>query len=186
MKKHRHKTKDKSKKSGINHSRMKLEKPSTNDSNPKGQAKASIDNSQAQTIGTAEVGQIISPSITSKIGKAHNAEYLIQGNIINMGSGSWQSDYEHATRDMPFDKTTTKAGISIQVDLRIIKASTGEVIWKKTATGTKINERIDAFIFSIGSSKLTSELYTKALEDAVEQISNALITDYKAHKLFVK
>ena len=41
-------------------------------------------------------------------------------------------------------------------------------------------------MFKFGSAKLTSEIYTKALEDAVEQISNALITDYKAHKLFVK
>ena len=43
---------------------------------------AGFNSKQAQTIGTADVGQIISPSITSQIGKLHNAEYLIQGNLL--------------------------------------------------------------------------------------------------------
>ena len=33
----------------------------------------------AQSLATAKVGQIISPEITSKIGQAHNAEYLMKG-----------------------------------------------------------------------------------------------------------
>ena len=158
-----------------------------------------FDNSQAQTIGTAEVGQIISPSITSKIGKAHNAEYLIQGNIINMGNGAWESSDETAaaigvtsvilnrTAGLPLPSISQKkAGIGIKTDLKIIKASTGEVVWRKIIVGKNTTTRTDVGMFKFGSAKLTSEIYTKALEDAVEQISNALITDYKAHKLFVK
>ena len=44
---------------------------------------------KAQTIATAQVGQIISPNITSAIGKQHGANYLIQGTIINIGTGNW-------------------------------------------------------------------------------------------------
>ena len=50
---------------------------------------AGFNEEKAQTIATAQVGQIISPEITSAIGKQHNAEYLIQGTIINIGSGNW-------------------------------------------------------------------------------------------------
>ena len=44
---------------------------------------------KAQTIATAQVGQFVSPAITSAIGKQHGAEYLIQGTIINLGTGNW-------------------------------------------------------------------------------------------------
>lgn len=44
---------------------------------------------KAQTIATAQVGQFISPEITSAIGKQHGADYLIQGTIINLGTGNW-------------------------------------------------------------------------------------------------
>ena len=158
-----------------------------------------FDDSQAQTIGTADVGQIISPSITSQIGRAHNAKYLIQGNIINMGNGAWEDSEaskaaqlfgvaaSRAGLPLPIPSISQKkAGIGIQTDLRIIKASTGEVIWRKIVTGKHTTTRTDVGMFKFGSAKLTSEIYSKALEDAVEQISTALITDFKAHKLFVK
>lgn len=44
---------------------------------------------KAQTIATAQVGQFVSPSITSAIGRQHGAQYLIQGTIINLGTGNW-------------------------------------------------------------------------------------------------
>ena len=44
---------------------------------------------KAQTIATAQVGQVISPHITSAIGKQHGADYLIQGTILNLGTGNW-------------------------------------------------------------------------------------------------
>lgn len=44
---------------------------------------------KAQTIATAQVGQFVSPAITAAIGKQHGADYLIQGTIINLGTGNW-------------------------------------------------------------------------------------------------
>ena len=50
---------------------------------------AGFNEEKAQTIATAQVGQIVSPEITSAIGRQHNAKYLIQGTILNLGSGNW-------------------------------------------------------------------------------------------------
>ena len=47
---------------------------------------------KAQSIATASLGQIVTPSITSDIGKAHGADYLVQGTIINLGTGNWWND----------------------------------------------------------------------------------------------
>ena len=47
-----------------------------------------FDEKKAQSIAAAQVGQIITPEITQSIGKAHNADYLIQGTIINFGTGT--------------------------------------------------------------------------------------------------
>ena len=50
---------------------------------------AGYNGEKAQSIVTAQVGQIVSPSITSAIGRQHGAEYLIQGTIRNLGTGDW-------------------------------------------------------------------------------------------------
>ena len=60
-----------------------------------------FDEKRAQSIATAQVGQIIDPAITSEIGKQHNAEYLIQGTIINLGTGNWwNEDFEKISSAM--------------------------------------------------------------------------------------
>ena len=50
---------------------------------------AGFNSEKAQTIATAQVGQFVSPAITSAIGRQHGADYLIQGTIINLGTGNW-------------------------------------------------------------------------------------------------
>lgn len=141
-----------------------------------------FDKTQAQSIGTADVGQIITPEITSTIGNAHGADYIIQGTIINMGNGSW-GDVSYRANDPIAAKTS---GIAIETDLRVIKASTGEVIWRKIVTGEKTKTLVRVDLFKFGSAKLTSDLYNQALEDAATKISAAMIDDLKAHRLFVK
>lgn len=51
--------------------------------------------SKAQSIATAALGQIVDPSITESIGEAHGAQYLIQGTIINLGVGNWWEDQNY-------------------------------------------------------------------------------------------
>ena len=159
---------------------------------------AAFDPTQAQSIATAEVGQIVSPSITKNIGAQHGAQYLIQGTVINMGNGKWinrdaemaESAINLAMRSAGIGSISfsqQEAAIGVQVDLRVIKASTGEVVWRKIVTGVKRKSKLTEFGgISLGKLKLTSDMYTEAMEDAAQQIDNALVEDVKAHKLFVK
>ena len=156
---------------------------------------------QAQTVGTATVGQIIEPSITSKIGREHNAEYLIQGNIINLGNGAWDMKMETQMATayasialamavnpvfMLLNPKRNEVGIGIQTDLRIIKADTGEVIWRKIVVGKKTKSSTQIGGIKFGSSKITSEIYNQAVDDAAQKIVDALIEDFKTGKLFLK
>ena len=152
----------------------------------------------AQSLATAKVGQIISPEITSKIGRAHNAEYLIQGTLVNIGSGAWEDvDGEAIGRGIGnalslasgsnspilFDQTVS--GIGVQVDLRVIRASTGEVVWGKRVVGKKTQTKTEVGLFiKIGTTKLTSEMYSQAMDDATQKIVNILIED--RYKLFLE
>ncbi len=138
----------------------------------------SFDFKYAQSISTAEVGQIVAPSIVSKIGKEHGAEYLIQGTIINMGNSATpknQGRFSHKSI----------AALGIFAEVRLIKASTGEVVWLKNYSATKQTQK-SYYILPIGSSKLTSEMYNKAVERCANKIVKAMLKDLDAGKLFVK
>ena len=167
---------------------------------------------KAQTISTASVGQIVTPAITSEIGNAHKADYLVQGTIINLGIGNWwNSDYDQMSSAINMtssmlgstvapnllgnlgplggllggiDIQTT--GIGVQCDIRIIKADTGEVIWNKRVTGISKQKQVNIGLISIGPAQLSANLYAKAMDKAAQNIVDALIADMDSQKLFVK
>ena len=168
---------------------------------------------KAQSISTASVRQIVTPSITSAIGNAHGAEYLVQGTIINLGIGDWWNDDFHkisaavntasSLTGIPVTSKVLGAlgplgstlggidikttGIGVQSDLRIIKASTGEVIWSKRVTGIGSQKQVGlGYGIKIGSTKLNADLYAKAMDKAAQKIVDAMIADMDANKLFVK
>ena len=165
-----------------------------------------FDENKAQSIATAQVGQIISPEITSAIGAAHKADYLIQGTIINLGTGSWWSeDFEKlsgalnlasaflnnaiplgAIGDVLGGIDVGKIGIGVQCDLRIIKAETGEVVWQKRVVGVHEQTNVSLGIVTVGSRKLNNNFYAKAMDKAAQKIVDALTADMAAKKLFVK
>lgn len=167
---------------------------------------------KAQSIATANLGQIITPSITSEIGKAHGAEYLIQGTIINLGVGNWWND-DFAKMSSAINMATSllsstvapnllgalgpaggllgavdikTTGIGVQSDVRIIKADTGEVIWTKRVTGIDDQKKVSVGFLEFGTSKLSANLYEKAMDKAAKKIVDAMIADMDARKLFVK
>ena len=165
---------------------------------------------KAQSLATAQVGQFISPEITSAIGEEHGAEYLIQGTIINLGIGNWWNDnYEEMSNAINMASSftnmssaadfsgimnplgfanfdVTKTGIGVQCDIRIIKAETGEVIWCKRITGIATQKQFDTGIFKIGKGKLNTTLYSKAINKTAQKIVDVLIEDMNNKKLFVK
>lgn len=165
----------------------------------------SFDERKAQTIATAQVGQIISPEITSKIGKDHGADYLIHGTIINLGTGNWLNENlefisgavsQYLAFATSFGSNVlgifgagfgtidiqTK-GIGVQCDVRVIKAQTGEVVWSKRVTGVAEQRLIGVGPIVFGHTNVSYSLYQKAIEKAVDKISNALITDMIAGKI---
>ena len=167
----------------------------------------------AQSIASARLGQIVSPVIVSSIGRQHNAEYLIQGTILNLGSGDWMQNkiadaaqYANTAMSMmggsgaanmmgplgPLSSLASsinvkKTGIGVQADLKVIKASTGEVIWQKEVIGKDTQKQISLLgSIKIGSDKLNNDMYYKAMENTAQSIADALIADADAGKMFVK
>lgn len=167
----------------------------------------------AQSIASARLGQIVSPDIVSSIGRQHNAEYLIQGTILNLGSGDWMENkiadaaqYANTAMSMmggsgaanmmgplgPLSSLASsvnvkKIGIGVQADLKVIKVSTGEVIWQKEVVGKDTQKQISLFGgIKIGSDKLNNDMYYKAMENTAQIIADTLITDADAGEMFVK
>lgn len=167
----------------------------------------------AQSITSARLGQIVSPVIVSSIGRQHNAEYLIQGTILNLGSGDWMENkiadaaqYANTAMSMmggsgaanmmgplgPLSSLASsinvkKTGVGVQADLKVIKVSTGEVIWQKEVVGKDTQKQISLFGgIKIGSDKLNNDMYYKAMENTAQIIADALIADADAGKMFVK
>ena len=77
-------------------------------------------------------------------------------------------------------------GIGVQCDMRIIKAATGEVIWSKRVVGLDTQRQMSFGPVSFGTSKLSANLYTKAMDRAAQKIVDTMIADMDAKKLFVK
>ena len=166
----------------------------------------SFKESRAQSIATAQVGQCINPEITSAIGAAHKADYLIQGTIINLGTGNWwNNDYEKVSENVNIASelaATTmpssafgdliggvdvkKMGIGVQCDVRVIKADTGEVIWNKRVIGLTEQSSFILGPVVIGSRKLSGNLYAKSMDKAAKKIVDAMIEDMDTNSLFVK
>lgn len=170
-----------------------------------------FDERKAQSIAVAQVGQIVTPEITAEIGDIDNAEYLIQGTIVNLGTGAWMNEDLEVianvvnnvaiaassqaanliTGSMDFLNGLTAVsvkfiGIGVQCDIRLIKASTGEVVWSRRVLG--IGEQMNLHIgpVTFGHANLSDKLYTKAIDKAAEKIVSALVADLESNKLFLK
>ena len=144
---------------------------------------SSFDTKYAQSIATAEVGQLVAPEIVSEIGKEHGAEYLIQGTIINLGNGNLKTKRQ---TEQGFVIDTTTSVIAVVADVRLIKVSNGEVIWRKSSRGEKTTGKSSMLFITLGSSKLTSEMYNEVVEKCANKIVKDMIKDLNANKIFVK
>lgn len=163
---------------------------------------------KAQSVATAQVGQIVTPEITAEIGAIDNAEYLIQGTIINIGTGAWLNEDLEILANVASSAAAAAGsqvanliggsgaflsaismktrGIGVQCDVRIIRAETGEVVWSKRVLG--IGEQINLSLgpVTFGHANLSDKLYTKALDRAATKIVAALVADLDSGGLFGK
>ena len=157
-----------------------------------------FDSKQAESIATAQVGQIISPDITAKIGHDNGAEYLIQGTIVGLGKGTWRdlnkelkSDLSSAlaalvTKDKSLlsSSNVVVSALIVQSDLRIIKASTGEVIWAKDFIGYSGREIKGKTVTTFDAADYNSKEFMEVMNLAAENIAKGLIKDLDDGKIF--
>lgn len=155
----------------------------------KGNFNALFESNQAASLSEAHKGQVISPELTSVIGKNHGAEYLIQGTILSISRGqSIDNDVALASGiggvfsggllgELFRNTSKVYSGFNIMTDLRVIKAETGEVIWSKMLTSVSKQEKTDVGALSMGSDELSMNLYEMALDQAAQKMVDELIAD---------
>lgn len=158
----------------------------------------------AFTLSTAEKGQIIAPSVTSKIGTENNAEYLIQGTILSLGMGSWEDrDFTNgrnlvgmAVQYIPVfggllggmigSMSKDDSGFGVVADLRIIRASTGEVVWIDREQARAGKSRTNFAVANTDGINLSETDYVKALDKAADKIVKKLVKDMNENNVFLK
>ena len=156
---------------------------------------AGFSSANAITVDTAAVGQKVIPTVTANIGRAHQADYLIQGSVIALGTGIYtNADAEIAATllsniggmaGLGFIPSFSQeeAGIGIVAELRIIRAGTGEVVWLTRKTERASKKRTSIGLIGFGSTKLTPDVHIKAINEVSETLVNALIADMDGGKL---
>lgn len=170
---------------------------------------AGFNDKLAESIAAAQVGQIVSPEIVRSIGTQHGAEYLIQGTILNLGTGDWMNDKANKivnAANMATSLTGSaglanmlgplgplasmvsikETGVGVQADIKLIRADTGEVVWKKEVIAKNMQKQIGLGFVKLGSDKLNDEMYYKAMDGAAQKLADALIADLDAGTLFAK
>lgn len=150
---------------------------------------SNFDSKHAQSVATAQVGQIVSPSITSAIGNAHGAQYLIQGTVINLGQGSFSDNIDTtktaSSRGRSFYFYRKEAAVGVTVALRIIRAETGEVVWAKDVSAQKKTALTQLGMFMVGTAKISTDMYSEMMDTAATKIVDALVSDPDARRLIM-
>lgn len=167
--------------------------------------RAEMQGDKSQTLATTGLGQTIEPDIIRTIADAHGADYLIHGTIINLGTGDWwDAGAEGVARVVDTASgllgmapsaqalkylqgiSMERTGIGVQCDLRIIDARDGRVVWYKRITSISDQKQYGVALITIGSNKLTSSLYDKAMDKAAKNIVEALVSDVERNPLLLR
>ena len=162
------------------------------------------DKTQAASISVAYAGQTVTPSLTSQIGEAHHADYLIQGRIFNIGHLSQMNQSTEMAklgigaigglfggigkviRDVAGSVENKETGVVLTSDIRLIRASTGEVVWSETVVSGYKQDKVSAVGVTTGSDTLHMDLVAKAMDKAAQKIVDVLIDNMDTGKLFAK
>lgn len=154
----------------------------------------------ADSISTAQVGQIVSPEITSKIGQDNGAKYLIQGTIVGMGNDTWRDENAEIGNTigsiiaaaLTKDKSLLKGGADnvvqkamiVECELRIIEASTGKVVYFRSSTCTAGKEIKGKGVTTKDAPDLQSKEFMNLLNFVSDKLSKGLIKDLDEGKIF--
>ena len=147
---------------------------------------------KAVNIDTAVTGQIVYPELTRAIGEKSGVEYLIQGTIEQFGTaknvdgsiGEIAKLFGGSVGEIFADAQTEKKFLAVEVSMRIIEASSGKVVWDKKIIGYSHVTVLKNDKISIGKNKLQEETFHKVLNEAAENIVQAMLEDKDSQKFF--
>lgn len=159
--------------------------------------------SAAQDLATARTGQILTPAVTARIGKAQGADYLIQCTVLDIGVGQWEDlNFQSAVNlasnllgsfipgadllgsIVSNSSKKTDGGFGILTDVRVIKAATGEVVWSQRVFEKATTSKIFLVGTHSGTDVPSAKTYEKVLEKSSDKICKAMLADMDAGKLF--
>lgn len=157
----------------------------------------------AQDLATAQVGQILTPAVTARIGKEQGADYLIQCTVQSIGVGQWEDLNFQTTMNIagnllslagPFGSllgsaisnasNKTDGGFGLLTDVRVIKAATGEVVWSQRVFEKATTSKLWLAGIHSGTDNPSAKTYEKVIEKSSTKICQAMLADMDAGKLF--
>lgn len=130
-------------------------------------------------ISTKDKGDYIDVEYTRIIGKKNNAEYLLYGSIddLYVKSGFMILPLKY------FVLSNTSQSLEAVVTVKIIKASTGEVVWTKQEKAASKNSVNKALGVTLGTKGFSSDLFYEALDKISKKIVKDLAKDLKNGEL---
>ncbi len=133
-------------------------------------------NSNVTNKGT---GARILPAKTRMIGKKYHADYLIHGTIDYLGKNSKQIMLPLKNSLFEMKNPYLEALVTI----RIIKAETGKVIWKKQEKGVSKESLIQFKGVTLGTGVFNNTMFREAMDKISIKIAKDLQEDLSLNKL---
>lgn len=133
-------------------------------------------NSNVTNKGT---GAGILPAKTRMIGKKYHADYLIHGTIDYLGKNS-----KHIM--IPLKNSLFEMNnpyLEAVVTIRIIKAETGKVVWKKQEKGVSKESLIQFKGVTLGTGEFNNTMFREAMDKISIKIAKDLKEDLSLKKL---
>ncbi len=125
------------------------------------------------------VGAGILPAKTRMIGNKYHADYLIHGTIDYLGKNSKQIMLPLKNSLFEMKNPYLEALVTV----RIIKAETGKVIWKKQEKGVSKESLIQYKGVTLGTGEFNNTMFAEAMDKISVRIARDLQEDIALKKL---
>ncbi len=124
-------------------------------------------------------GDYVDAKYTRIIGEKNNAEYLLYGSIDDLYVKSGFVILPLRS----FVLSNTSQSLEAVVTVKIIKASTGEVVWTKQEKAASKNSVNKALGVTLGTKGFSSDLFYESLDKISKKVVKDLVKDLKKGKL---
>lgn len=150
---------------------------------------------KVMAISLAKLGDVVSPEALKEIREKYGVKYIIQGNVLHLGSASWVNEEANMAANLvsaiikvfgnvdigKFD--FGKVGIGSECDLKVVDTETGKVIWCRTECALGKKSHVTSTYGEFGTKDLDGEMLYQALEKTSMALADALIADISSGAL---